>query len=100
MRQTKAHLRPDGTIEANRGDKYNKFIRPFYKTTQKEKVSHEVAKIIAASIASSRDATPEPGTNLDVSGSGIIVILSSVNDIVAKPLIIQFSKCWKHKSFQ
>jgi hypothetical protein len=86
LRQTKAHLRPDGTIKANRGDKYYKFIRPLYKTTQKEKVSHEVARIRAASPTSSRDPTPEsrPDTDSDVSGSGIIVIPSNVNEIVAR----------------
>jgi hypothetical protein len=82
--QTKAHLRSDGTIKANRGDKYSKFIKPLYKATQKEKVRHEVARIRAASPVSSRDPTPEPGTDSDVSGSGIIVIPSNVNDIVAK----------------
>ena len=46
---------------------------------------HEVARIRAASLTSSRDQTPEPrpDTDSDVSGSGIIVIPSNVNDIVA-----------------
>jgi hypothetical protein len=82
--QTKAHLRSDGTIKANRGDKYSKFIKPLFKATQKEKVRHEVARIRAASPVSTRDPTPEPSTDSDVSGSGIIVIPSNVNDIVAK----------------
>ena len=86
LRQTKAHLKPDGTIKANKGEKYKKFIKPLYKAMQKEKVRYEVARIKAASPASSRDSTPEsrPDTDSDVSGSGIIVIPSNVNDIVAR----------------
>ena len=51
-----------------------------------KKVRYEVARIKAASPASSRDPPPESraDSDSDVAGSGIIVIPSSVNDIVAR----------------
>jgi hypothetical protein len=55
LRQTEAHLKPDGLTKANKREKYKKFIKPLYKSMQKDKVSYEVARIEAASPASSRD---------------------------------------------
>jgi hypothetical protein len=71
LRETKRHLKPDGTIKANEGDKYYKFIKSLFKAMQKEKVRYEVARIRAASLASSGDSTPgsRPDTGSDVSGS-------------------------------
>jgi hypothetical protein len=86
LRQTKAISSRMEQLKQTEERSTKKFNKPLYKAMQKDKVRYEVAIIKAASPASSRDSTPEsrPDTDSDVSGSGIIVIPSNVNDIVAR----------------